>query len=179
MKVNVWRSRAALGLVGMVALAWACAEKTPPPAAPAPEPEPCKELEKLPVVVDGASDLNAGPDGQPLPTIVRVYQLKGTGRLETASLDQLIRSGPEILGEDVVDSREFTLNPRARFFPDMRRDSAATHVAVVGLVRRPSGNSWWAVATLPASDPFHCHRRAERTPWLQFFLQGYQVAYVP
>jgi type VI secretion system VasD/TssJ family lipoprotein len=172
MRVDLCRTKTTMGFVGLMSIGWACAHKTA-------QPEPCTEQERLPLVVDGASNLNEGPDGQPLPTVVRVYQLKGTGRLEAASLEQMIRSAPEILRDDALETQEFTLDPRGRHFPDMRRNPAATHLAVVGLVRRANGRSWWALATLPAPDPFHCHRPPNRSRWLQFYLQGYQVAYVP
>jgi type VI secretion system VasD/TssJ family lipoprotein len=104
MRVNRCRTRAALGFVGLMSIGWACAHSPS-------RPEACTEPEKLPLVVDGASNLNQGPDGQPLPTVVRAYQLKGTGRLEAASLPQMIRNAPEVLRDDVLETQEFTLAP--------------------------------------------------------------------
>jgi type VI secretion system protein VasD len=133
----------------------------------------------LSIIVDHKG-LNPGPDGQPLPTVVRVYQLKGTSKLETVSLDELVRNEKDALGDDVVDVVEITLNAHGdRVFPEMRRRPLVTHVAVAALFRKPSATSWRALAVLPPVDSFHCHRALEKRRWIQFFLHDYSAEYVP
>lgn len=149
-----------------------------PPPAPK-EPEPCKEAEPLSVLVDAAADLNRGPSGQPLPTVVKVYQLRGTSRLAVVSLDEVMKSEKAALGDDLLEAQQLTLKPSARIYPEMLRAKEATHLAVAALYRDPTAESWRNMVALPPSDPFHCHKKKENRRWLQFFLHGYQVDYVP
>ena len=171
------RGRRLLVTVVLALGAGCAAPQQPPPPQPSAPPEPCKEPERVALLVDAAPNLNPGPDGQPLPTVVWLYQLKATQRLELMSLDDVIRD-KNALADDLLEAREVTLAPSARITPEMFRKPGATHVAAVAFFRRPTGPSWRAVAPLPASDPFHCYRR-ERTRWIQFFLQAYQAIYVP
>ena len=162
-------------LVGMALLLAAACAHDPPPAAK--EPEACKEPEPLSVIVDGDADLNRGPSGQPLPTVVKVYQLKGTTRLAVVSLDEVMKSEKVALGDDLLEAQQLTLKPGARVYPEMLRVKDATHVAVVALFRETPADQWKAMEPLPASDPFHC-RKKEARPWMQFFLHGYRVEFV-
>ena len=175
-----WPQRLCLGalLLGSV-LADGCVHKPPPPPPPTPkEVEPCQDPEKLSLIVDGAPNLNRGPDGQPLSTVVRVYQMKGVTRLGMVSLDELIRSEKDALADELLDTKEIMLPPLGRIVPELVRRPEATHVAVAAFFRRPTGSSWRAMAALPPPDPYHCYRPWEKR-WIQFFLQGYEAAYVP
>jgi type VI secretion system VasD/TssJ family lipoprotein len=157
----------------------ACAHKPAKKPAPAlKEVKPCEEAEKLTLILDGAPNLNRGPDGQPLSTVVRIYQLKSVQRIQNISLDELIRSEKDALADDLLDTKEVTLAPLARIFPELPRKPEATHVAIAAFFRRPTGSSWRALAALPPRDPDHCHRPWAKR-WIQFFLQGYEAAYVP
>jgi type VI secretion system VasD/TssJ family lipoprotein len=158
--------------IASAALAAACAHDPP---APAKEAGPCTEPEKLRVLVDGAKDLNRGPGGQPLPTVVRIYQLKGTAQLGVVSLDEIMRNEKAALVDDLLEVQEITLKPNARVYPELRRLAGATHIAVAGFFRQPTADSWRAITALPPSDPFLCHKKDDGRPWMQFFLHGYQV----
>jgi type VI secretion system protein VasD len=109
---------------------------------------------------------------------VRIYQLKGIARIQNISLDELLRSEEDALGEDLLDTKEVTLAPLARIFPELPRKPEASSIAIAALFRRPTGSSWRALAPLPPRDPDHCHRPWAKR-WIQFFLQGYEAAYVP
>ncbi|HEY0709685.1 MAG TPA: type VI secretion system lipoprotein TssJ [Polyangia bacterium] len=171
-----WRGEVLLGgalaaLAGLTVSA--CASKQ------AKDPGPCTEPEKLPVLVDSAHDLNRGPGGQPLPTVVRIYQLKGTSHLNVVSLDEVMRNEKAALAEDLLEVQEITLKPKTRHYPELRRLTGATHIAVAAFFRQPTAESWRAMVALPPADPFACHKKNDAKPWMQFFLHGYQVDYVP
>jgi type VI secretion system protein VasD len=148
-------------------------------ARPKPRPRPvaaCAETEPLALLIDGAANLNPGPDGQPLPTVVRVYQLRGTTRWQTANLDEMARNDRAVLADEALDIRELTLMPSGRELPTLTRHPQTTHVAITVLFRRPHGTSWRAVAPLPPPDPLHCYRQPR---WIQFYLQEYDALVVP
>jgi type VI secretion system VasD/TssJ family lipoprotein len=165
-----------LGTALAVVTALGCAS-SPPPAPK--DPEPCKDPEPLSVFVDGAADLNRGPSGQPLPTVVKVYQLKGTTRLAVVSLDEVMRNEKAALGDDLLEAQQLTLKPGARVYPELRRAKDASHLAVAALYREPTAESWRNMVALPPTDPFHCHKKSEKPRWMQFFLHGYSVDFVP
>jgi type VI secretion system protein VasD len=143
------------------------------------DPTPCTDPEQLPVIVDSDPNLNPGPNAQPLPTVVRIYQLKGTTQLSVLSLDEIMRNEKASLADDLLDVQEITLKPKTRHYPELLRKPGATHVAVAAFYRQPTSESWRAMAPLPPVDPFACHKKNESRPWIQFFLHGYKVEYVP
>jgi type VI secretion system VasD/TssJ family lipoprotein len=165
-----------LGLMAM-ALAASCAHAPPTPPPPCPPPEP------LHVTLRASPRLNPSDRGEPLATVVRIYQLKGTGKIGVASFDDLMDHDRDALGEDFVAVQEVTLTPGATLTPPLFRSPDATYVAVVGLFRRPTGTSWRAVDRLPPPDPQFCHPAPApkkgsppKDPTLRFSLEENRVA---
>ena len=149
------------GFAALISLALAssgCANSAPPAA------------ERVPVAVDvvliAGARLNLDEQGESLPTLVRIYQLKGTGRLEGAEFDQLYRQPKETFGEDLLQTDEVVLSPGQSAHRRMERDKLAKAIAVVPLVRRPAGLSWRTAVELPSPD-----QRAE----LRFLIEEYRV----
>ncbi len=130
--------------------------RTPPPASPTP-PAPCASPEPLHISLKADARLNPSDRGEPLATVVRIYQLKGTGKITVASFDDLMDHDRDTLGEDFVAVQEVTMNPGTKLDPPLFRAADATHVAVVGLFRRPSSTTWRAIEKLPPADPQFCH----------------------
>src|SRR5437870_1426608 len=90
----------------------------PPPVAAVPqeEPEPATPAgpqEPFPIQLTlRASDrLNPDERGQPLPTVVMVYQLKSATKLASADSDDVYRKPKEVLGEDLLQTEELQLAP--------------------------------------------------------------------
>ncbi len=142
-----WRRRRLCILAG-------CSHNPPPPATP---PAPCTSPEPLHVRLKAQPKLNLSERGESLATVVRIYQLKGTGKISVASFDDLFDHDHDTLGEDFVAVQEVTVTPGATLDPPLFRKPDATHVAVMGLFRRPTATSWRAIEQLPPSDPQFCH----------------------
>lgn len=143
-------------LVGAVGTMGGCASA---PAVPPAPPSPCTTPEPLRISLTASTRLNPGDQGESLPTLVRVYQLKDTAKLLDASLDQILDGDRALLGEDLVSMQELTLYPGERSSPSVARNPAATSLAVVAMFRRPVGASWRAIRKLPPPDPQHCHAK--------------------
>src|SRR5688572_6491282 len=80
---------AGLGLTAALAVA-ACSSHAPAAGSPPPTPPgapPCATPEPLAVSLTASSRLNPGDKGEPLTTVVRLYQLKGREKLAGASFD--------------------------------------------------------------------------------------------
>jgi type VI secretion system VasD/TssJ family lipoprotein len=114
------------------------------------------------MMIEGGKSLNLAADGRPLPTIIRIYLLKGTTQMDISSPDDLQRGDREFLGGEFVDAREITLRPDSREEVTFERPEAVTHLAFVALFREPQGSAWRNIQKLPAEDPLHCHRRKNR-----------------
>ena len=118
------------------------------------------------VVVTASDRLNPDDDGQSLPTVVRILQLKGAARLEAADFDPVYRRPKEALGEDLLAMEELTISPGESARRQVDRDPAARAVAVVGLFRRPAALSWRAVVELPPPG---------KKAAMAFAIEGYRI----
>jgi type VI secretion system protein VasD len=125
-----------------------------------------KEPVPIEVTVTASDRLNPDEQGQSLPTVVRILQLKGSARLEGADFDPVYRRLKEALGEDLLAMEELTLSPGQSVRRQLDRDPAARAIAVVGLFRRPSALSWRALADLPPPG-----KRAA----MAFAVEGYRI----
>jgi type VI secretion system protein VasD len=179
---------AGLSTLAMVALAaglCACSHASPP-AAQQPAAPPCPTPEPLRINLRASPHLNPSEKGEALATVVRVYQLKGTGKIAVASFDDLLDHDKDALGEDFVAVQEVTLNPAATVDPPLVRSPEATHVAVVALFRKPASTTWRVIEKLPAPDPQYCHPGsagksgpAPKDPTLHFRLDENRIATIP
>jgi type VI secretion system VasD/TssJ family lipoprotein len=168
--------RSLLWAVFPAAIIGSCSH-TPPPAASA--AAPCPEPEALRLQVRAGDRLNPGEKSEPLATVVRVYQLKDAGKLTEAGFEEMLDRPKEVLGEELVEAKELTINPSERLQPAFARAAGASYLGVVALFRQPSGTSWRALARLPQADPHHCHpdtRGQKRgSPVLQVVLDENRV----
>jgi type VI secretion system protein VasD len=137
--------------------------QSPPAAAPAGQAAaPCSSPEPLRVSIHASQRLNPGEGGEALATVVRLYQLKGAGKLTGASFDELLDHDKDTLGDDFLNVQEVTINPGDNADPPMSRHADAAYVAAVALFRQPVGTSWRAIKKLAPADAQHCHATAER-----------------
>jgi len=165
-----------------IAILVGCAHSSSP-SPPATAVPPCPPPEPLRISLQAAKHLNPSERGEPLATVVRIYQLKGTGKIGVASFDDLLDHDRDTLAEDLVGVQEVTVNPGVTIEPPLARNGEASHIAVVGLFRRPTGTSWRAVEKLPPPDPQFCHPPAAnkkgpppKDPTLRFSLEENHVA---
>lgn len=167
LRIGGWlTSRATLFLVSAGALAASCSHGPPPPAsAPGgspprgdPPPQACTSPEPLRVTVGASRLINPGERGEALPVLVRLYQLKATSKFQEATVDELLDRDKEVLGAELVDMSEVTVNPGDRLQPAVTRNRDARFLAAVALFRKPSGGTWRVIAKLPPADAEHCHQ---------------------
>jgi len=95
------------------------------------------------LAVDTSKQLNQGDSGIALPLVVRVYQLKNKDRMEQADFQSLWKNDQDVLGDDLVDRREFTLHPNSKKLIEIDRIEGAEYVAIMGLFRRPDEQNKW------------------------------------
>jgi len=112
-----------------------------------PGAEPCI----LPVQIELTSGdrLNPNDDGEPLPTEIRLLQLRSLVKLQEAEFDAVIADPTAALGGDLVVTQDFTLYPATPHRVAIELDPEARFLVGVALVRRPSGTMWRSVVVLP------------------------------
>jgi type VI secretion system protein VasD len=101
-----------------------------------------KEPARVNMVLAAASNVNTDAGGQPLSVVVRIYQLKDKGRLETADYNAIWKTDRETLSDDFLDRQERVVQPGTQEMLDIKANPMATYLGVVALFRNPSGDSW-------------------------------------
>ena len=130
----------------------------------------CTVPEPANLWVRGTADLNPNSSGEPLPTLVRVYQLSNLGELEQASFEQMMQRPEEVLGDTLLASEEVTVYPGRSTFRSFERDPGANYLVGVAVVRQPGGTQWRAVLPMPT-----CGRKARDRPMARFVVDGYTI----
>jgi type VI secretion system protein VasD len=102
------------------------------------------------VHVDLRSDESLNPDrkGDPLPVVVRVYQLNDKGAFESATFNQLWKNDEAILGGTLLTRNELILNPASKDKVELDRHEQAKYVGVVAVFRNPVDRKWRAMREL-------------------------------
>jgi type VI secretion system protein VasD len=112
-----------------------------------------KEPVRVNVALAAASNVNPDPSGQPLSVVVRIYQLKDPGRLETADYYAILKSDKETLSDDFLDRQERVIQPGSREILEIKTNPLAAYLGVVALFRNPSGDTWRKIVPLRGKNP--------------------------
>ncbi len=109
----------------------------------------CDAQENANLRIESTDRMNPDEGGRPLPTIVRIYQLKNIGTMETASFDDIWQHDEDTLGDAFLGKDELVMYPQARVSRQFERDPDANYIVGVAIVRRPTGVSWRTILELP------------------------------
>jgi type VI secretion system VasD/TssJ family lipoprotein len=151
-----------LGVALLVVQLWGCGGRQLPP--PPPPPPPCQDPEPVRLYLYGTDRLNPSEHGEPLATVVRIYQLRGMSHISDASFEDMLDRDKQVLAEDWVSTKELTVNPGDQIDPQVVRGDGVNFVAVVALFRQPAGTSWRSILRLNKPDPQHCRPLRRRKP---------------
>lgn len=88
--------------------------------------------------------LNTDGKGQSLSVVARIYKLRGYAAFSRMPYEAFKESGADAysLGTEVVEMREVILTPGQRYDVVETLPPAATHIAVVALLRSPDPQRW-------------------------------------
>lgn len=126
----------------------------PPAAAP---PSPPRSAVQL--LIQAAPVINPGHHGEPWPTALTIYQLRGDPEApdhEPFDLANLAARGDAAFGELLVGKRDFTAFPDTRARLVIPLGPEATHLVAVAHFREPLGDAAHLVFAVPdtrAADP--------------------------
>ncbi len=103
---------------------------------------------RVSLVFDAGANVNPDVSGQPLSVVVRVYQLKDKGRLETADYNAIWKSDKEALSDDLIQRQERIIQPGTQEMMEIQAEPMAAYLGVVALFRVPSGDTWRRIVPL-------------------------------
>jgi type VI secretion system protein VasD len=103
---------------------------------------------EISISVAGSKTLNLDDGGNPLPVIVRVYQLKGKEKIEGADFISLWKEDEKVLEGDLLDRQEITLLPDTKFEVKVDPKEGSEYLALMALFRKPQGNGWREIIPL-------------------------------
>lgn len=117
-----------------------------------------KQVKTLHLDLEGRVAVNADTldmNGLSVPTLVRVYQLRGNKAVEKATYDELLNQGDSVLGADLLAQRAVVVKPGEGALLSVPMDPDARFVAVAALFRAPDAEvrSWRLVLGLDDLDP--------------------------
>ena len=101
-----------------------------------------KQAAKLAMTLQAAPNVNPDPGGKSLSVVVRVYQLKDKGRLESADYNAIWKLDKDTLSDDFLAVQERVVQPGTQEMLEIQTNPMAKYVGVVALFRNPSGDSW-------------------------------------
>jgi type VI secretion system protein VasD len=103
----------------------------------------------LELTIESTDRLNPDPRGEPLPTVLRIFQLASIASAETASFTEMWNEHEELLGDALLGMDELTVYPGRRVRRSFERNPDANYLIAMGLYREPSGQSWRVILSLP------------------------------
>mgnify|MGYP000262080474 CR=1 FL=1 len=106
-------------------------------------------------LVVGAGDrVNPNDEGDPLPTVVRIYQMRGEMAVDDLDSRELWNSEKaEELGEAFLAVDELTIAPEGQDIRTVPLEEDATHLLAAGLFRESVGSTWYTVYEIPRRHP--------------------------
>jgi type VI secretion system protein VasD len=135
----------ALGLVASLSLG-ACKNKNK---------ESCKPddyvFKEVALHIQAAADLNLDEEGNPLPTVIRIYQLNGD--LATRNLDftELWEDAKTALGDEYISDKEIQIYPDSSELIKITPEKEARFILAFAAFQQPVGNTWFRVYEIPDS----------------------------
>lgn len=103
------------------------------------------------VRMSSTANLNMNEESEPLPVVVRLYQLSRAEGFRAASFEELWRSDLETLGDALLVKEELVMDPAYSRSVEMPRHDDARFLGVVAVFRTAEGDDWKAWRPLPDS----------------------------
>jgi len=103
------------------------------------------------VRLSASERLNPDAEGAALPTVVRVYQLLSSARMEAADFSTIWESPVPALGPDLRAARELTMFPGQSLQVELALEPEVRFLVAVAIFRVPTATQWRSIVPLPDS----------------------------
>lgn len=101
------------------------------------------------VDMTSTANLNTSEKGEPLPVVVRVYQLEDARDFRNATFKALWKQDMRTLGDAALTRDELVLKPGHDHEIELNRKGQARYVGVMAVFRDPQEEGWRDVVPLP------------------------------
>nr|WP_193162776.1 type VI secretion system lipoprotein TssJ [Enterobacter ludwigii] len=114
-----------------------------------------KQVRTLHLDIRARAALNVNDDGIPLPTMIRIYQLKDRKAFDGADYKALSTGDGQVIKADLLAEKDIRLKPGEAVAVDMPVEEATQFVAVAALFLSPDQprNTWRLVIPRKDLDP--------------------------
>lgn len=99
------------------------------------------KLKQLKLDIISRHGLNQNERGQPLSTVVRIYQLKESQSFEAAAYRDLLHQDKNLLADNLLDSKQITLRPGEAINIDEKFQPQTEYVGIVAFFNRVDENN--------------------------------------
>ena len=103
------------------------------------------------VDLSSTANLNLNANSEPLPVVVRIYQLSDRSSFDTTSFSEIWKKDMAILGNSMLTRNEVIINPGSQDEVEFDRHRQARYVGVVAIFRDPVEKKWRDVYELSNS----------------------------
>jgi len=103
------------------------------------------------VGLSSTANLNLGSSDQPLPVVVRIYQLSDKGPFESSNFNDIWKNDMSVLGDTLLTRNEVTISPSSQDTVEIQRHAQAKYVGVVAIFRNPVEKKWRGLYALSDS----------------------------
>ncbi len=97
---------------------------------------------KLLLALQTDQQLNLNQVGQPLPVVVRIYQLNDQQAFMHATFSELWRNDYQVLGAALLTRKDFNLNPDSQKKLKITLKKGTKFVALMAVFRKPKRYRW-------------------------------------
>ncbi len=104
---------------------------------------------KVDVGFSSTANLNLNSFDEPLPVVMRVYQLSDDQVFQKATFEQLWKNDLMTLGDTLLNKDEIVMEPASQESLSYMRHEQAQFIAVMAVFRTPEGEQWRATEALP------------------------------
>lgn len=106
------------------------------------------------LLIDATNMINPDTNGEALPTVVRLYQVRGEIVLDNLDFSTVWESEDvKALGEGFLAVEELTIYPGQNDQRLLPIESDATHIVATGWFREPLGTTWFGSYEIPLRHP--------------------------
>ena len=105
--------------------------------------------------IETSQDVNPDTAGQPSPVVLRIYQLRSPGPFMKAGFFELYDNENAALGDNLIRSEEFHLQPGQALEYNTKFDSEAKYVGVIAAYRDWENARWRELVSLPDKRTVH------------------------
>ena len=106
-------------------------------------------FEEIAVHIQALGDLNLDDEGNPLPVLVRLYQMSGDLAVRNLDFTELWQDAETALGDEFISVKEFEIYPDSNEMLEITPEGDARYLLAFAVFRQPVGNTWYRLYEIP------------------------------